>query len=233
MNTNEKNEFKKFNFEKYLVKNNSINILLNEFYSNLTDDINNTDFYLTKTANKLVKKHYFKLNKDECIYSSYILLKNITNINNINNYIFPGSIYYKEQLNYKYFDYNIKGSYLLFSWKNKNTENEAQCELQKDIFIKLISLYYIAILHHFFQILKTKNNRYSILHLVQCNQYHDDTYFEQNNIFINTIYGYLFIKRKILNNYKFIISIDEDLKNNINYEDIKYLYYIINEYEKE
>ena len=121
--------------------------------------------------------------------------------------------------------------YLLFSWKHKNTEDiESK---QEDIYIKLVSLYYIAILHHFFQILKTKNNRYSILHIVQC---HDELYegtCKTADIFINTVCGYLFIKRKTLENYNFTISIDNNLNNNIKYEDIKYLYDIINEYEYE
>lgn len=207
----------------------------------------NIDFYLTKKANKLFNitnsnHHYFKLDKNECIYSSYNLLKNIEYIN---NYVFPGSIYYKKILNCNFLNYNIIGSYLLFNWKHYNTENEVR--IQEDLYIKLISLYYIAILDHFFKIIKTKNNRYSILHLVQCHkELFEDIYqitditnitditdiTNITNIYIYTVYGYLYIKRKTLSNYKFMISIDNDFNNNIKYEDIKYLSDIINEYEK-
>ena len=246
-------QLKKFNFEKYLLKNkfytnnNSTHMEHKDFYKNLGNSHNkNIHFYLTNGTNKglysggkgtnkaitIINKDFFILDNKNNIFCPIKFeslgnkeIQQIQQIHKENIYcINPGSVFYKKINNNIYKGYNIIGVYHINGWNHKlyNVED-------KNAYKKLVSLYYIAILDHFFQNIYSKNN-FSILHLIQCPGFLFSGTEITTDIFINTVCGYLFLKKKQIgySSHYFKISIDYEGDYKINYNDVKYLYDLIN-----
>ena len=247
-------QLKKFNFKKYLLKNkfytnnNSTHMEHKDFYKNLRNNIRNSHnknvhFYLTNGTNKnlysggkgtnkaitIINKDFFILDNENNIFcpikfkslgSNKIQQIQKENINCKN----PGSVFYKEINNNIYKGYNIIGVYHINGWNHKLNYVE-----DKNNYKKLVSLYYIAILDHFFQNIYSEKN-FSILHLIQCPGFLFSGTEITTDIFINTVCGYLFLKKKQIgySSRYFKISIDYEGDYKIKYNDVKYLYDLIN-----
>lgn len=144
-----------------------------------------------------------------------------------------GSVFYIEIKDKKHegYSHNIPGVYHINGWDhNSSSLNEIKDVEDKEDYKKLVSSYYIAILDHFFdKIYNTK--KFSILHLIQTPGKLYGGGPKTTKIFINTVCGYLFLKINKYDPNKFRISIDYEGNYNINYDDIKYLENLINEYE--
>lgn len=246
-------QIKKFNFEKYLLKNkfytnnNSTHMEHKDFYKNLGNSQNkNIHFYLTNGTNKnlysggkgtnkaitIINKNFFILDNENNIFCPIkfksLGTKKIQQIQQIQkeniNCKNPGSVFYKEINNNIYKGYNIIGVYHINGWNHKLYNIEGLKDYKK-----LVSLYYIAILDHFFQNIYSENN-FSILHLIQCPGFLFSGTEITTDIFINTVCGYLFLKKKQIgySSRYFKISIDYEGDYKINYNDVKYLYDLIN-----
>ena len=248
-------QLKKFNFKKYLLKNkfytnnNSTHMEHKDFYKNLGNSHNkNVHFYLTNGTNKnlysggkgtnkaitIINKDFFIFDNENNIFCPIkfksLGTKKIQQIQQIQkeniNCKNPGSVFYKEINNNIYKGYNIIGVYHINGWNHKlyNVED-------KNDYKKLVSLYYIAILDHFFQNIYSEKN-FSILHLIQCPGFLFSGTEITTNIFINTVCGYLFKKKKQIgySSHYFKISIDYEGDYKIKYNDVKYLYDLIKNY---
>jgi hypothetical protein len=185
-----KAKLKKFNFEKYLLKNkfytnnNSTHMEHKDFYTNLINNIKNSHnkhvhFYLTNGTNKnlysggkgtnkaitIINKDFFILDNENNIFCPIKFkslgsdkIQQIQQIQKENiNCKNPGSVFYKEIEDKKY---NIIGVYHINGWNHKLYNIEGLEDYKK-----LVSLYYIAILDHFFQNIYSKQ-KFSILHLI-------------------------------------------------------------------
>ena len=190
----QKAKLKKFNFEKYLLKNkfntnnNSTHMEHKDFYKNLKNNIKNSKninvhFYLTNGTNKnlysggkgtnkaitIINKDFFILDNENNIFCPKFKslgsdkIQQIQQIQKENiNCKNPGSVFYKEIKDNKYKNYDIIGVYHINGWNHKLYNVEGLEDYKK-----LVSLYYIAILDHFFQYIYSEKN-FSILHLIQC-----------------------------------------------------------------
>jgi hypothetical protein len=256
-----KAQIKKFNFEKYLLKNkfeinnNNTHMEHKDFYKNLINNSfatntnnphnKNINFYLTNGTNKglykggkgtnkaitIINKDFFILDNKNNIFCPIKFeslgnkeIQQIQQIHKENIYcINPGSVFYKEIKNNIFKGYNIQGVYHINGWNHKLLNVE-----DLDDYKKLVSLYYIAILDHFFQNIYSEK-KFSILHLIQCPGFLFSGTEITTDIFINTICGYLFLKKKQIgyNSDYFRISIDYDCDYKIKYKDVKYLYNLI------
>ena len=248
----QKAKLKKFNFEKYLLKNkfytnnNCTHMEHKDFYKNLGNSQNkNIHFYLTNGTNKnlysggkgtnkaitIINKDFFIFDNENNIFCPIkfksLGTKKIQQIQQIQkeniNCKNPGSVFYKEINNNIYKGYNIIGVYHINGWNHKLYNVEGLKDYKK-----LVSLYYIAILDHFFQNIYSKNN-FSILHLIQCPGFLFSGTEITTDIFINTVCGYLFLKKKQIgySSHYFKISIDYEGDYKIKYNDVKYLYDLI------
>lgn len=253
----QKAKLKKFNFEKYLLKNkfytnnNSTHMEHKDFYTNLINNIKNSHnkhvhFYLTNGTNKniysggkgtnkaitIINKDFFIINNENNIFCPNKFkslgsdkIQQIQQIQKENiNCKNPGSVFYKEIKDNKYKSYDIIGVYHINGWNHKLNNVE-----DKNDYKKLVSLYYIAILDHFFQNIYSEQ-KFSVLHLIQCPGFLFSGTEITTDIFINTVCGYLFLKKKQIgyNSHYFKISIDYEGDYKIKYKDVKYLYDLIN-----
>jgi hypothetical protein len=228
-----KNKFKKDDNSTYMEKE--------AFYKKIIDNLGltaeNTVFYLTNGVNKKLEigwggtnnaitninpNFITNLNKDHCILPTGFYIKS-TLLNDVQQQIedtgkdllpdciYPGSTYYVDIKDFKLKGvYNIEGVYHINGWDHNKSKDVEDVE-DKMEYIHLVSVYYKAILDHFFNNIIDNTNKMSILHLVQCPGHEFKGTDKTTVIFINTVYGYLFENREKLKDLQFRISIDYEL----------------------
>lgn len=258
--TIEKFDFNKYLIKnKYDKNKNNTHMEKKDFYENLISNnftTKNINFYLTNGTNKNlsdggsgtnkaitdINENFFILDNENNIFcpnmSDMSDMSDMSNMPNITKEKYneqqiikknikcknAGAVFYKEIENNKYKDYNIIGVYHINGWNHKLFNVE-----KSDDYKKLVSLYYVAILDYFFKNIYDKKN-FSILHLIQCPGFLFSGTIITTKIFINTICGYLFLKKEELNysSKYFKISLDYDGDFNIKYKNVKYLSDLIN-----
>lgn len=176
-------------------------------------------------------KLIFNIENYDCIYSSRYKIEGSV----LNNYIqdqkinndkiaeadkYPGTTFYiNNNVNVKFNnEYNIGGVYHIKGWNHKLSKPKYDVENNEDYKI-VVTAYYIAIMDHFFKNIENKKDKMSILHLIQCPGFLFGGTKITGDIFINTVYGYLFENRDKLKDLKFKISMDYKPDKIFSYKD--------------